>query len=58
MQGAPFTADWLGISPLHLTAQYGRYETTEVCNIRIYKENFSWKWKTCLQICNASFFVK
>ena len=31
MQGAPFTADWLGTSPLHLTAQYGRYETTEVC---------------------------
>lgn len=29
-KGAPFTADWLGTSPLHLTAQHGRFETSEV----------------------------
>ncbi len=29
-RGAPFTADWLGTSPLHLTAQYGNYSTCEV----------------------------
>ncbi|XP_036298356.2 GA-binding protein subunit beta-1 isoform X10 [Pipistrellus kuhlii] len=28
--GAPFTTDWLGTSPLHLAAQYGHYSTTEV----------------------------
>ncbi|MBN3296294.1 GABP1 protein, partial [Amia calva] len=28
--GAPFTTDWLGTSPLHLSAQYGHYSTTEV----------------------------
>ncbi|KAJ8398448.1 hypothetical protein AAFF_G00427030 [Aldrovandia affinis] len=28
--GAPFTTDWLGTSPLHLAAQYGRYSTAEV----------------------------
>ena len=26
-QGAPFTTDWLGTSPLHLAAQYGHVET-------------------------------
>lgn len=29
-RGAPFTTDWLGTSPLHLTALYGREETCEV----------------------------
>jgi len=29
-RGAPFTTDWLGTSPLHLTALYGRVETCEV----------------------------
>ena len=29
-RGAPFTTDWLGTSPLHLTAMYGRAETCEV----------------------------
>lgn len=29
-RGAPFTTDWLGTSPLHLTAQYGKYDTCEV----------------------------
>ncbi|NP_001393145.1 GA-binding protein subunit beta-1 isoform p [Mus musculus] len=28
--GAPFTTDWLGTSPLHLAAQYGHFSTTEV----------------------------
>ncbi|XP_063172920.1 GA-binding protein subunit beta-2 [Candoia aspera] len=28
--GAPFTTDWLGTSPLHLAAQYGHYLTAEV----------------------------
>ncbi|KAJ8247829.1 hypothetical protein GJAV_G00251000 [Gymnothorax javanicus] len=28
--GAPFTTDWLGTSPLHLSAQHGHYSTTEV----------------------------
>ena len=28
--GAPFTTDWLGTSPLHLTAKYGKVETCEV----------------------------
>ncbi|XP_064421983.1 GA-binding protein subunit beta-1 isoform X3 [Latimeria chalumnae] len=28
--GAPFTTDWLGTSPLHLAAQHGHYSTTEV----------------------------
>ncbi|XP_044770100.1 GA-binding protein subunit beta-2 isoform X2 [Neomonachus schauinslandi] len=28
--GAPFTTDWLGTSPLHLAAQYGHYSTAEV----------------------------
>ncbi|XP_077098039.1 GA-binding protein subunit beta-1 isoform X3 [Siphateles boraxobius] len=28
--GAPFTTDWLGTSPLHLSAQFGHYSTTEV----------------------------
>ncbi|XP_061414408.1 GA-binding protein subunit beta-1 isoform X1 [Lethenteron reissneri] len=28
--GAPFTTDWLGTSPLHLAAQYGHYTTAEV----------------------------
>lgn len=28
--GAPFTTDWLGTSPLHFAAQYGHSETTEV----------------------------
>ncbi|KAM6037895.1 GA-binding protein subunit beta-2 isoform 2-T7 [Theristicus caerulescens] len=28
--GAPFTTDWLGMSPLHLAAQYGHYSTAEV----------------------------
>ncbi|XP_036395235.1 GA-binding protein subunit beta-2b [Megalops cyprinoides] len=28
--GAPFTTDWLGTSPLHLAAQHGRYSTAEV----------------------------
>ncbi|KAL4660737.1 GA-binding protein subunit beta-1-like isoform X1 [Arapaima gigas] len=28
--GAPFTTDWLGTSPLHLSAQYGHFSTTEV----------------------------
>ncbi|KTF83995.1 hypothetical protein cypCar_00047532, partial [Cyprinus carpio] len=27
--GAPFTTDWLGTSPLHLSAQFGHYSTTE-----------------------------
>ena len=29
-RGAPFTTDWLGTSPLHLTSKYDRLETTEV----------------------------
>ncbi|CAG2062017.1 unnamed protein product, partial [Timema podura] len=29
-KGAPFTTDWLGTSPLHLAAQSGHYDTTEV----------------------------
>ena len=29
-RGAPFTTDWLGTSPLHLTAKYDRLETSEV----------------------------
>lgn len=29
-RGAPFTTDWLGISPLHYAAQYGHVETAEV----------------------------
>ncbi|GIY02684.1 GA-binding protein subunit beta-1 [Caerostris extrusa] len=28
--GAPFTTDWLGTSPLHMAAQYGHIETAEV----------------------------
>lgn len=28
--GAPFTTDWLGTSPLHFSAQYGHIETAEV----------------------------
>ncbi|XP_078329975.1 uncharacterized protein LOC111117650 isoform X2 [Crassostrea virginica] len=28
--GAPFTTDWLGTSPLHFAAQYGHLETAEV----------------------------
>ncbi|XP_056457977.1 GA-binding protein subunit beta-2-like [Gadus chalcogrammus] len=28
--GAPFTTDWLGTSPLHLAAQYGHHSTAEV----------------------------
>ncbi|KAL6457690.1 hypothetical protein MHYP_G00346530 [Metynnis hypsauchen] len=28
--GAPFTTDWLGTSPLHLAAQYGHCSTAEV----------------------------
>lgn len=28
--GAPFTTDWLGTSPLHFSAQYGHYNTAEV----------------------------
>ncbi|KAM8794272.1 GA-binding protein subunit beta-2 [Eudromia elegans] len=28
--GAPFTTDWLGTSPLHLAARYGHYSTAEV----------------------------
>ncbi|XP_053468937.1 GA-binding protein subunit beta-2a [Ictalurus furcatus] len=28
--GAPFTTDWLGASPLHLAAQYGHRSTAEV----------------------------
>ncbi|XP_028823992.1 GA-binding protein subunit beta-2a isoform X2 [Denticeps clupeoides] len=28
--GAPFTTDWLGTSPLHLAAQQGHYSTAEV----------------------------
>lgn len=28
--GAPFTTDWLGFSPLHMAAQYGRLSTAEV----------------------------
>uniref|UniRef100_A0A671SED9 GA binding protein transcription factor subunit beta 1 n=1 Tax=Sinocyclocheilus anshuiensis TaxID=1608454 RepID=A0A671SED9_9TELE len=28
--GALFTTDWLGTSPLHLSAQFGHYSTTEV----------------------------
>ncbi|XP_033105793.1 GA-binding protein subunit beta-2-like [Anneissia japonica] len=28
--GAPFTTDWLGTSPLHLAAQYGHLSTAEV----------------------------
>ena len=28
--GAPFTTDWLGTSPLHFAAQYGHADTTEV----------------------------
>ncbi|XP_063055777.1 GA-binding protein subunit beta-2b isoform X2 [Engraulis encrasicolus] len=28
--GAPFTTDWLGTSPLHLAAQYGHFSTAEV----------------------------
>nr|XP_014349460.1 PREDICTED: GA-binding protein subunit beta-2-like [Latimeria chalumnae] len=28
--GAPFTTDWLGTSPLHFAAQYGHYSTAEV----------------------------
>ncbi|KAA0703520.1 GA-binding protein subunit beta-2 [Triplophysa tibetana] len=28
--GAPFTTDWLGTSPLHLAAQYGHFTTAEV----------------------------
>ncbi|NP_001086507.1 GA binding protein transcription factor subunit beta 2 S homeolog [Xenopus laevis] len=28
--GAPFTTDWLGTSPLHLAAQYGHYTTVKV----------------------------
>ncbi|KAI7802852.1 GA-binding protein subunit beta-1 isoform X2 [Triplophysa rosa] len=28
--GAPFTTDWLGTSPLHLSAQFGHFSTTEV----------------------------
>lgn len=28
--GAPFTTDWLGTSPLHFSAQYGHYSTAEV----------------------------
>ncbi|XP_026856991.2 GA-binding protein subunit beta-2b isoform X1 [Electrophorus electricus] len=28
--GAPFTTDWLGTSPLHLAAQFGHYSTAEV----------------------------
>ena len=26
-RGAPFTTDWLGTSPLHLTAKYGKADT-------------------------------
>jgi ankyrin repeat protein len=29
-KGAPFTTDWLGTSPLHLSAQYGHLETSKV----------------------------
>lgn len=28
--GAPFTTDWLGTSPLHMAAQFGHVETSEV----------------------------
>uniref|UniRef100_A0A8C6TWH4 GA binding protein transcription factor subunit beta 2a n=1 Tax=Neogobius melanostomus TaxID=47308 RepID=A0A8C6TWH4_9GOBI len=28
--GAPFTTDWLGTSPLHLAAQFGHYSTADV----------------------------
>uniref|UniRef100_UPI00358F705D GA-binding protein subunit beta-1-like isoform X2 n=1 Tax=Myxine glutinosa TaxID=7769 RepID=UPI00358F705D len=28
--GAPFTTDWLGTSPLHLASQFGHYSTAEV----------------------------
>ncbi|XP_069806110.1 GA-binding protein subunit beta-2 [Dendropsophus ebraccatus] len=28
--GAPFTTDWLGTSPLHLAAQYGHFSTVKV----------------------------
>uniref|UniRef100_H2L725 GA binding protein transcription factor subunit beta 2a n=1 Tax=Oryzias latipes TaxID=8090 RepID=H2L725_ORYLA len=28
--GAPFTTDWLGTSPLHLAAQHGHYSTADV----------------------------
>ncbi|TTF56858.1 GA-binding protein subunit beta-1 [Bagarius yarrelli] len=28
--GAPFTTDWLGASPLHLAAQFGHHSTAEV----------------------------
>ncbi|XP_073671894.1 GA-binding protein subunit beta-1 isoform X2 [Paramisgurnus dabryanus] len=28
--GAPFTTDWLGTSPLHLSVQFGHFSTTEV----------------------------
>ncbi|XP_054724994.1 GA-binding protein subunit beta-1-like [Uloborus diversus] len=28
--GAPFTTDWLGTSPLHMAAQFGHVETAEV----------------------------
>ncbi|XP_029535489.2 GA-binding protein subunit beta-1-like isoform X1 [Oncorhynchus nerka] len=30
VNGAPFTTDWLGTSPLHLAAQYGHHSTAEV----------------------------
>ena len=29
-RGAPFTTDWLGTSPLHLTAKHGKVDTSEV----------------------------
>jgi len=29
-RGAPFTTDWLGTSPLHLTAKFGKVDTCEV----------------------------
>jgi len=29
-RGAPFTTDWLGTSPLHLTAKFGKLDTSEV----------------------------
>jgi hypothetical protein len=39
-RGAPFTADWLGTSPLHLTAQYGNYSTCEVEELILYRRPF------------------
>ena len=45
-KGAPFTADWLGTSPLHLTAQFGNFSTCEVGS-----------WTKCLRFRYSMYFL-